>query len=135
MAIAGTVTTTTADLGGGYTKYTMAWLSSAGGAVAENAVSLRRGHIHQVKFIPDGGGTAPTALYDVTLLDAITGGVDFLTNIGTDLSATARKIGVPQVGDGTTALQRVFVEEGSYYPTVANAGNAKGGTIILVIGP
>ncbi len=135
MAVAGTVTTTTDYLGGGYTKYAMAWVCSAGGAVTENAVAVKRGHIHQVKFIPDAGGTAPTAAYDVTLIDAISGGVDFLTGIGADLSATARKIGVPQVGDGTTAYQRVFHEGGNLYPTVANAGNAKGGTIELVIGP
>ena len=135
MAVAGTVTTTTTDLGRGYTEYSMAWLCSAGGAVTENAVPFPRGHIHQVEFIPDGGGTAPTAAYDVTLIDAITGGVDFLTGIGADLSATARKIGVPQVGDGTTALQRVFFGGGNLYPTVANAGNAKGGTIVVVMGP
>lgn len=135
MAVAGTVTSTTESLGGGYTKHTMAWVSSAGGAVAENAVALPRGHIHQVKFVPDGGGTQPTDLYDVTLVDAISGGADFLTGIGANLSNASRKIGVPQVGDGTTALQRVFVEAGNYYPTVANAGAAKGGTIIVVMGP
>lgn len=135
MAVAGTVTTTTADLGGGYTKYTMAWVCSAGGAVTENAVAVERGHIHQVKFIPDSGGTQPTDQYDATLIDAISGGVDFLTGIGGNLSNTTRKIGVPQVGDGTTALQRVFHEGGDLYPTIANAGNAKGGTIIVVMGP
>lgn len=135
MAVAGTVATTTEDIGGGYTKYTMAWVSSAGGAVTENAVTIRRGHIHQAKLVPDGGGTQPTDLYDLTLVDAISGGVDFLTGIGADLSNASRKIGVPQVGDGTTASQRVFHEGGDLYPTIANAGNAKGGTIVLVMGP
>jgi hypothetical protein len=135
MAVAGTVTSTTEALGGGYTKHTIAWVSSAGGAVAENPVTLPRGHIHQVKFVPDGGGTQPTDAYDVTLVDAISGGVDFLTGIGGNLSNANRKIGVPQVGDGTTALQRVFMEAGGYYPTVSNAGAAKGGTIVIVMGP
>src|SRR3954469_22197159 len=112
MAVAGSIAVTTSDLGGGYSKYSIAWLSSAGGAVAEIVASIKRGHIHQVKFIPDAGGTQPTDLYDVTLLDAITGGVDFLTGIGANLSNANRKIGVPQVGDGTTALQRVFHEGG-----------------------
>lgn len=134
-AVAGSVAVTSADLGGGYTKYTITWVSSAGGVVTENGVALPRGHIHQVKFIPDGGGTQPTDLYDLTFLDAISGGVDFFTNIGANLSNANRKIGVPQVGDGTTALQRVFVEAGTYYPTVSNAGNAKGGTIVIVMGP
>lgn len=135
MAVAGTVVLTTQSLGGGYTKYIMSWVSSAGGVVTENAVTLPRGHIHQVKFVPDGGGTQPTDLYDVTLVDAISGGADFLTGIGANLSNANRKIGVPQIGDGTTALQRVFIEAGSYYPTVANAGAAKGGAIIIVMGP
>lgn len=135
MAVAGTVTTTTSDLGGGYTKYSIAWLSSAGGAVSENAVPVMRGHIHQAKFIPDAAGTQPSDLYDLTLVDAITGGVDFLTGIGANLSNANRKIGVPQVGDGTTALQRVFHEGGDLYPTIAAAGNAKGGTLVLVVGP
>lgn len=82
-----------------------------------------------------GGGTQPTDLYDLTLLDAISGGADFLTGIGANLSIASRKIGVPQIGDGSTALQRVFVEAGSYYPTVVNAGASKGGTAIIDMGP
>lgn len=135
MAVAGSIAVTSSGLGGGYSKYSVAWVSSGGGAVEENPLPLPRGHIHQVKFVPDGGGTQPTDLYDVTLRDAIAGGVDFLTGIGANLSNANRKIGVPQLGDGTTALQRVFVEAGNYYPTVANAGAAKGGTIEIVIGP
>ena len=135
MAVAGTVTKTATDLGRGYTKHSIAWVSSAGGAVTENAITMPIGHIHQVQFIPDAGGTQPTDLYDVTLVDAIAGGADFLTGIGANLSNASRKIGVPQVGDGTTALQRVFFEGGNLYPTVANAGNAKGGQIILIMGP
>jgi hypothetical protein len=135
MAVAGSITVTTQDLGGGYTKYAMAWVSSAGGAVAELPVEVQRGHIHQAKFIPDAGGTQPTDAYDVTLLDAISGGFDLLTAIGGNLSNVNRKIGVPQVGDGTTAHQRVFHEGGNLYPTVANAGAAKGGTIEIIVGP
>ena len=135
MAVAGSITVTTSDIGSGYTKYSAAWLSSAGGAVSEVAVAVKRGHIHQVKFIPDAGGTQPTDAYDMTLVDAISGGVDFLTGIGANLSNANRKIGVPQVGDGTTAYQRVFHEGGDLYPTIAAAGNAKGGTLVLVIGP
>lgn len=134
MAVAGSITVTATPLGGGYTKHSIDWVSSAGGAVAENAVSLPRGHLHQVKFIPDGGGTQPTDLYDVTLLDAISGGADYLAGLGADRSNASRSIVVPQVGGGTAA-QLQFMEAGNYYPTVANAGNAKGGTIVLIIGP
>jgi hypothetical protein len=136
MAVAGSITVTTSDLGGGYSKYSIAWVSSAGGAVAENAVTIKRGHIHLAKFIPDGGGTQPTDLYDVTLIDAIAGatGADYLAGTGVDVSNAARKISAPQIGNGT-ATQPVFWEGGDLYPTVANAGNAKGGTIVLVVGP
>lgn len=135
MAQAGSVIVVSSELGGGYTKYAMAWVSSAGGAVAENPVPMKRGHIHQVKFIPDAGGTQPTDLYDATLVDAIAGGFDLLTGIGGNLSNANRKIGVPQIGDGSTAHQRVFHEGGNLYPTVANAGSAKGGTIEVIVGP
>ena len=135
MAVAGSVALASAALGGGYTKHTITWVSSAGGAVAELPVSIPRGHIHQAKFVPDAGGTQPSDLYDLTLVDAISGGVDFLTGVGANLSNANRKIGVPQVGDGTTAYQRVFHEGGDLYPTIANAGSAKGGTIVLVMGP
>ena len=94
MAVAGSITTTTSDIGGGYTKYSMAWLSDGAGIVTENPVPIQRGHIHQVKFIPDAGATQPDAAYDITLIDAITGGIDFLTGIGANLSQTVRKIGI-----------------------------------------
>lgn len=135
MAVAGSVTLTTSDLGGGYTKHSIAWVSDAAGAVTENAVALPRGHIYGVKFIPDSGGTQPTDLYDLTFVDAISGGADYFAGLGANLSNANRKIGCPIVGDGTTAAQRVFLEAGNYYPTIAAAGNAKGGTIVVVMGP
>ena len=92
MAVAGTVTTTTTDLGAGLFEYSMAWVCDASGAVTENAVAVKRGYIRSVEFIPDGGGTAPSAAYDVTLIDAISVGADFVSAAGANLSATARSI-------------------------------------------
>lgn len=135
MAVAGAITAAAAEIGGGYTKYTLAWVSSAGGAVSEIPVAFKRGHIHQVEFAPDGGATQPTDLYDVTLLDAVAGGADFLTGVGVNLSNASRKIAAPQIGDGVTALQRPLHEGGDLYLTVANAGAAKGGTISVIVGP
>lgn len=125
MAVAGTVTTTTTDLGAGLFEYSMAWVCDASGAVTENAVAVKRGYIRSVEFIPDGGGTAPSAAYDVTLIDAISVGADFVSAAGANLSATARSIATPNT----------LFKGGNLYPTVANAGNAKGGTIVLVVGP
>lgn len=123
--MAGTVTTTTADKGAGVTKYTVAWVSTAGGAVSGNAVSLKRGELIQVGYTPDGGGTQPTDLYDVTMTDA--GGADILGGTGANLSNATATVTVPAIG---TYFRR-WLEGGSYTPVVANAGNAKGGTIYL----
>jgi hypothetical protein len=135
MAVAGSIVAAATEIGGGYTKYTLAWVSSAGGAVSEIPVAFKRGHIHRAEFAPDGGATQPSDLYDATLVDAISGGADFLTGVGGNLSNTTRKIAAPQIGDGVTALQRVFHEGGDLYLTVANAGAAKGGTVSIIIGP
>lgn len=126
---AGTVTVTSAGIGGGITRYTIVWTSTAGGAVSGNAFSVNRGEILQVKFVPDGGGTQPTDLYDITLVDAAS--VDYLAGVGANLSNATSTVTVPKVNssfrpfvDGTFTLDLV----------VANAGSAKAGTVILWIG-
>jgi hypothetical protein len=121
----GTVTVTTTLLSDLRTvKYNLAWLSDAGGAVSANPQTLRAGSLIQIKFIPDGGGTAPTALYDVTLVDA--NGIDYLGATGANLSATVStqvRVAAPLLYDGTGTLDLV----------VANAGISKGGTVQLWI--
>ena len=126
---AGTLTVTTADVGGGVTKITLAWVSTAGGAVSGNAFSVPRGEILQVKFVPDAAGTQPSDLYDVTLIDASS--IDYLVGAGANLSNATSTVTVPKVNssfrpfvDGTFTLDLV----------VANGGAAKGGTVILWIG-
>jgi hypothetical protein len=127
----GTATTTVTDLGGGYVKVTIAWTSTAGGAVSANAFTPKRGHLMQVQFIPGSGGTQPTDLYDITLVDATS--VDWLnigglSSVGANLSQTTSTIKSwnpqPYV-DGTMTLDLV----------VANAGSAKTGTVVIWIAP
>jgi hypothetical protein len=117
-----TVTTTTlSDIK--VTKYSIAWLSDGAGAVSANPFTPRAGTLIQFRFVPDGGGTAPTALYDVTLVDA--GGFDLMVAAGADRSATLTQVvrpAAPIIFDGTSTLDLV----------VANAGAAKGGTVILL---
>lgn len=119
----GTVTTTTTLLmDAKVVKYSLAWVSDAGGAVSGNAQTLRMGSLIQIKFIPDGGGTAPTALYDVTLVDP--SGLDYLGGTGANLSATAAtqvRVAAPLFYDALVTLDLV----------VANAGISKGGTVQL----
>ncbi len=121
----GTVTVTTTNISDiRATKYSLAWVSDAGGAVSGNAQTLLPGSLMQIKFIPDGGGTAPTALYDVTLVDAA--GIDYLGGTGANLSATVStqtRVAAPLIYDATGTLDLV----------VANAGASKGGTVQLWI--
>ena len=80
------------------------------------------GVIERAVFIPDGGGTAPTDLYDVTVTDP--DGVDVLAALGANLSGTLTV--VKKHSDGLTAFagQKLTLN-------VTNAGNAKGGVVIL----
>ena len=105
-------------------RYNLAWVSDAAGTVSGNPQTFRSGALVQVKYIPDGGGTAPTALYDIVLTDA--NGVDYLAGGGANLSATAStlvRVPVPLLYDGVGTLDLV----------VTNAGAAKGGTVQLWI--
>lgn len=126
MAAAGSITDTSSSVNaiGQITKHSIAWTSDAGGAVSGNTISVQAGRLRQVKFIPDGT-TAPTDLYDVTLLDA--DGADVLVGNGANQSATVAAWYLP--------ANPIFIDAGDLTPTIANAGNAKKGTIILYIGP
>ncbi len=133
MAIAGTIAAAATSLGGGYTRYTVTWASSSGGAVSENPFDVCRGTLRQVKFFPGAGGVQPTDNYDMTLLDA--DGFDVLGGIGANLSNAAGKVGVPLFGNGTVANFPYFHPGGALTPTIAAAGDSKAGTLVLVIGP
>ena len=130
----GTATVTTSSIVNPATnqttkKVSIAWTSSAGGAVSGNTFTAPVGDIVQVKFVPGTGGTTPTNLYDVTLID--TDGFDLLEGAGANLSSTAASFTVPVTAAGA---QRVFYDGAQVLDlVVANAGNAKNGTVILWI--
>lgn len=131
-AAVGSDTVTTLDVGGGVTKYTLAWTSSAGGAVSGNPFSLKRGELLQVKFVPGAGGTQPTNLYTATLID--TDSVDVLAGagVGSGLSNSVSTISIPQFGTGSASAQRYFHDATEVVDLViASAGNAKTGTVML----
>lgn len=125
--MAGSITVTTSQASAAIDKYSIAWVSSAGGAVSANTFSVEAGELVQVWYIPDGGGTQPTDLYDVTMTDA--NGVDVLGGTGANLSNAAATVAVPAV---STYFRRTL-EAGDLTPVVAAAGNAKGGTIVLLV--
>ncbi len=119
----GTVTVTTTPLSDiRAVMYSLAWVSDGSGNVSANPQTFRPGSLIQIKFIPDGGGTAPTTLYDVTLVDG--NGIDYLGGTGANLSATVStqtRVAAPLIYDATQTLDLV----------VANAGISKGGTVKL----
>lgn len=130
---AGTATVTTSAVGAGVIKYSVAWVCDASGVVSSATWSIKAGHIWQVNQIPDGGGTQPSDLYDMTIGDA--NSADILAGTGANLSNAGPTYRAPLIGDGTNFNQQLYVESGTVTLTIANAGNAKGGTVVLFIGP
>ena len=99
------------------------WASDGSGNVSEASGVQVTGRLVQFTTIPDGGGTAPTALYDVTLLNA--DGVDVLAGNGADRSATV----VETVDEAN--LRPVGYSQLTL--TIANAGASKGGVAVLLV--
>ncbi len=118
----GTVTVTSStSVTAGITTYTLAWTSNAAGAVSGNPFTVKRGYIVSAKIVPSAV-TAPTDLYDVTLIDA--NSVDILNSLAADQSTSLGRYFLfdpPLYLDGTQQLDLV----------IANAGNAKLGTVTL----
>ena len=116
----------------GIRELTLDWLSDADGNVSGiDTEKFNEGEILKVAFVPDGGDTAPTTLYDVTLLDA--NDIDILLGRGADRSATVTVVIVPILNDGQGTPQyfgRNFTI-GPLELVVAAAGAANGGKVII----
>ena len=102
-------------------KILLDWLSDSSGDVNGTLTATVSGILYRVAFVPDGGGTQPTDLYDITLDDA--DGVDVLAANGANLSnaSSSQHIDAGRAVDGKLELK------------VSNAGNAKGGLVALYI--
>jgi hypothetical protein len=124
LSATGTVTgTTSRDNGVPDEKITVTWVSHTDGTVSGNAFAIP-GRINQIRITPAAGGSAPTTLYDMTILDAT--GIDVLSidgsDLGANLSATASKLVIfnpPLLVDSANTLD----------VTIENAGSGKGGTV------
>lgn len=125
LVAAGTVTATSTTVAG-VTQYTLAWVSDASGNVNGTTMAIRAGVIAAVKFVPDGGGTQPTDLYDVTFQDA--NDIDLLMGGGANLSNAAATRKKPALN---TSDEVWFEGCSACELNITNAGNAKGGTVIL----
>lgn len=105
-------------------KVKAVWVSDSDGAATGATTYTYDGLLYNFMSIPDGGGTAPTAAYDITLTDP--NGVDLLQGAGADRSATAREYVNTSDGLGTVSEEKLTL-------TIANAGEAKGGTVYFAI--
>lgn len=114
-------------------RVTLDWLSDAAGAVNGTDTTHLAGELLKVVFIPDGGATAPTALYDITLEDE--NGLDILAGQGANLSETTASAICPGVAlkDGTTTSVVPVVIDDLLELKVTNAGDSKGGTVVLYL--
>ena len=106
-------------------KITWDWLCTDAGAVVGAATTnLYSGILSRIETIPDGGDTAPTALYDITLKND--DGVDLLSGLGADRSATLTETKNFNDGLGVLVKSKLTL-------AVSSAGNAKGGIVIAYI--
>lgn len=127
--MAGSISLTGSGQVGSLNKYQINWTSDASGNVDTTTVDLTAGVLEQVRFTPNTSAAQPSGAYDVTCLDAQ--GIDILAGVGANLSSAASTVHVPAI---STYFKRTL-EAGAVIPTVANAGNAKQGTIVLLVRP
>ncbi len=127
--MAGTVSQSRELIGGGskvVSKITIDWTSDASGN-ADLAVNLF-GFL--LKAVTDPGAAAPTDNYDITLVQ---NGVDMLSGMLADRDTANTEIAHGLVKNGTDIAPLPPFLAGVHTFTVANAGNAKVGQVILYI--
>lgn len=106
-------------------KIKFAWVSDDAAGTASGATTFEVvGIPKQFVTVPSGGGTAPTAAYDITLKDE--DGVDILNGLGADRSAAATEAKKDTDGLLATAATALTF-------AVAAAGNSKQGTAYLLL--
>lgn len=134
--MAGTLTMTRSSVSALVTKYAFAWTSDASGDVSGTPFNIGPGTILAVDFIPSGGGTAPTAAYDVTFLDSHS--INLFddgagASVGADLSATVSTRRCPLMGTAAVGFFRAWLPGDACSLVVANGGNAKQGAVHVYV--
>lgn len=123
----GTVTVTE-ERSASVKKIVFDWLSVNGGGDAGKATKSTTytytGVLERAVFVPDAAATQPTNLYDVAVNDE--DGHDVLCGLGADLSNAAYVSKTPANGLGAVVNDTLSL-------SVTNAGNAKGGIVILYL--
>ena len=118
------VTITEPTLPRGVVRIKWNWLCDELGAVISQTVRDYSGMIVRLVTVPNGGGTAPTTLYDVTITDS--DGIDVINALGANLSATVTAQQISSAGLQWIANSRLTLN-------VTNAGIEKGGAVYLYI--
>ena len=113
-------------------RVTLTWVSDSSGNVSGTLTTRLSGTLVRVVFDPSAN-PAPSAGYDVTLLDER--GIDLLAGLGGNLSASATSHTIPGVPmtDGTTTGVGLAQIEDALELRVANAGNATRGVVVLYL--
>lgn len=122
-AAVGTNTITEETLGS-VKKIKFVWVCDASGVVSGTlTANAYNGAIERLVTVPAGGGSAPTDNYDITILDEDS--TDVLLGAGVDRD-TANTEQVARTSLGVVANDTLELR-------IANAGNAKGGTVYLYL--
>ena len=100
------------------------WLSATDGTVVSATANAYEGKVVRCTLQSDSGGTAPTNLYDVTITDGDE--VDILSGGGANVTAAAT-VSI------TDPAKTLYVRTSALELNIANAGDVKGGIVILDI--
>lgn len=106
-------------------KIQVDWTSDASGN-ADVSIEL---YGYLIKVITKPGASAPTALYDISLVSPDGTSCDELATLLNDRSATATEVKYTTISGSSVPV----LLAGTYTFTVANAGNAKNGTCYLYL--
>ena len=115
----------TEDTTGGLQKIKWTWVSDSNGDAGPTSTTYQyNGMLMKLITIPGDSDLAPTAAYDITVLDADS--IDVLCALGADRSATAREYKANTDGLG-------FVKSSKLSLVVDAAGELNEGTVVLYI--
>lgn len=102
------------------------WTSNSSGAFTMSNITLS-GRFVRFVTVPDGGGTQPSANYDITFTDR--DGIDIMATLGANRSNTATEnVEVP-----SSSSYAGIPSCGNHTLSITNAGDTKGGIITLYV--
>lgn len=128
--MAGTTTVTRQCFNRDQEVITVAWLSDASGDVNGTSIPMT-GIIFRVETVPSAT-VAPTDNYDITLTSPKSSSIDLMQSLTTNRD-TANAEAVNFCGVDALTNGSPIYANGEYGFKVANAGNAKAGTVYIYL--